>query len=64
MLRIGLNYYYSPNQTRPEVTESCITTPAMGGGTDQDRHMTDNHLYAALLDTGPDDVFDKDKVYI
>ena len=40
-----------------------MTTPAMGGGADQDRHMADNHLYAALLDTGHDDAFDKDKAY-
>ena len=33
----------------------------MVGGADQD--MSDNHLYAALLDNGPDDAFDKDKAY-
>ena len=33
----------------------------MGDGADQDRHITDNHLYAALLDKGH--VFDNDKAY-
>ena len=35
----------------------------MGGGADQDRHLTDNHLYADLLDNGPGDAFDKDESY-
>ena len=35
----------------------------MGGGADQDRLLTDNHLYAALLDNGPAYVLDKEKAY-
>jgi hypothetical protein len=35
----------------------------MGGGADQDRLLTDNNLYAALLDTGHAYVLDKEKAY-